>query len=152
MNQKKILVIDDELAICYLLERQLRRAGFTVCAIPDGSEGLAVLSTFVPDLVILDIMMPDMDGFEVCRRIRKHLQAADTPIMFLSGSTTKEHKRLAFELGADDFLVKPFRKEELLAHIETLFGRCGQTGRQYGERTGEHERPAAYWRAGMATN
>jgi DNA-binding response OmpR family regulator len=137
MSEKKILVIDDEWAIRFLLESQLRRAGFTVYAMPGGSDALALLPTFEPDLVILDIMMPDMDGFEVCRCIRCHPCAAGTPIIFLSGSTTKEHRRLAFESGGDDFLVKPFQKEELLARIEALFRRRGQTIRQSGEQNGK---------------
>lgn len=139
MNEKKILVIDDEWAIRYLLEGQLRRAGYTVYAVPDGPGGLALMATYAPDLVILDIMMPEMDGFEVCRRIRCHPQAADTPIMFLSGSTTKDYKRLAFELGADDFLVKPFQTEELLARIETVFRRHGQTGERIADESKEGE-------------
>lgn len=126
MDEKKILVIDDEGAIRYLLEGQLRRAGFMVYAAADGPSGLALLPTFQPDLVILDIMMPEMDGFEVCRRIRCHSQAADTPIIFLSGSSTPEYKRLAFELGADDFLVKPFQTDELPARIEAVFRRRGR--------------------------
>lgn len=130
MDEKKILVIDDEGAIRYLLEGQLRRAGFTVYAAPDGPSGLSLLPTFEPDLVILDIMMPEMDGFEVCRRIRCHPQAADTPIIFLSGSSTREYKRLAFELGADDFLVKPFQNDELLARIEAVFRRRGRRHEQ----------------------
>jgi DNA-binding response OmpR family regulator len=130
MSEKRILVIDDEWAIRYLLENQLRRAGFIVFAVPGGSDGLAALSTFTPDLIILDIMMPDMDGFEVCRRIRRHLQAADTPIIFLSGSTTKEMKQQVAELGADDFLVKPYQPKDLLARIEALFRRRGQINGQ----------------------
>jgi DNA-binding response OmpR family regulator len=136
MSEKKILVIDDEWAIRFLLENQLRRAGFTVYAMAGGSDALAILPTFKPDLVILDIMMPGMDGFEVYRRIRCHPCAADIPIIFLSGSTTKEHRRRAFDLGANDFLIKPFRKEELLARIEALFCQHGEAVGQSGEQNG----------------
>ncbi len=142
MDEKKILVIDDEGAIRYLLEGQLRRAGFMVYAAPDGPSGLALLPTFQPDLVILDIMMPEMDGFEVCRRIRCHAQAADTPIIFLSGSSTPEYKRLAFELGADDFLVKPFQTDELPARIEAVFRRRGRRNDPDKEADKTEQRPA----------
>ena len=123
MDKKKILVIDDEFPVRYLVEHQLKRKGFDVQAAKDGPTGLDTAREFQPDLIVLDVMMPDVDGFEVCQEIRSDPLLAKTPVIFLTALMTKKHKLQAFEVGADDYLVKPFQPDELLAHISAILRR-----------------------------
>ncbi|MCB8944683.1 MAG: response regulator [Ardenticatenaceae bacterium] len=123
MDKKKILIIDDEFPVRYLVEHQLRRKGFEVQAAKDGPTGLETAHEFQPDLIVLDVMMPEVDGFEVCEKIRRDPQLARTPVIFLTALMTKKHKLQAFEAGADDYLVKPFQPDELLAHISAILRR-----------------------------
>lgn len=125
-TEKKVLIIDDEFPIRYMVEHQLRRHGFAVCAAKDGAEGLRAAQIYKPDLIVLDVMMPQMDGFEVCERIRHTSDIATTPIIFLTACATKEQKLQAFDAGADDYLVKPFMPDELLAHITAVLRRFDQ--------------------------
>ncbi|MCA9971178.1 MAG: response regulator [Anaerolineales bacterium] len=123
MNKQKILVIDDEFPIRYMVEHQLKRRGFDVISASDGPSGLKAAFTYRPDLVVLDIMMPRMDGFAVCEELREHPETAAVPVIFLTACETKEHKMRAFEVGADDYLIKPFQPDELLAHIAAILRR-----------------------------
>ncbi|MBE2197187.1 MAG: response regulator [Anaerolinea sp.] len=123
MSEKKILVIDDEFPIRYLVEHQLKRRGFAVVSANDGPSGLKAAFLHKPDLIVLDIMMPKMDGFAVCEEIRENPETARIPIIFLTACATKEHKLQAFKLGADDYLVKPFQGDELEAHITAVLRR-----------------------------
>lgn len=107
----------------YLIEHQLRRQGYEVHLAKDGPSGLKTAQTYHPDLIVLDIMMPGMDGFEVCRQIRKDSEISKTPIIFLTGCETKEHKMRAFDVGANDYLTKPFQADELTAHITSILRR-----------------------------
>lgn len=122
-DKKKILIIDDEFPVRYLVEHQLRRKGFDVQAAKDGTAGLATAREFQPDIIVLDAMMPDVDGFTVCQEIRSDPMLARTPVIFLTALMTKKHKLQAFEVGADDYLVKPFQADELLAHISAVLRR-----------------------------
>lgn len=122
-RSKTILIIDDEKPIRYLLERQLCRQGFRVLTAPDGPSGLQIALAERPDLIILDVMMPAMNGFEVCQRIRNHPELTTTPVIFLTASLTRENKMRAFAVGADDYVVKPFQVDELLAHITAVLRR-----------------------------
>jgi pilus assembly protein CpaE len=123
MTQKKILIIDDEFPMRYLIEYQLKREGFTVALAKDGPDGLTAVSQHKPDLVVLDVMMPGMDGFEVCRQIKNTPETSQIPVIFLTASEAKEYKTRAFAVGADDYLTKPFMSEELLAHISAVLKR-----------------------------
>jgi DNA-binding response OmpR family regulator len=109
----------------YLVEHQLQRNGFEVILAKDGPGGLQAAQEHKPDLVVLDLMMPGMDGFEVCRKIRQDPLLARVPIIFLTSSVTKEDKLRAFELGADDYLTKPFHADEFLAHVTAVLRRTG---------------------------
>lgn len=120
---KKILVIDDEFPVRYLIEHTLRRKGYDVQAVKDGSAGLMTAREYQPDLIVVDIMMPDIDGFQVCREIRDDPLLKKTPVIFLTALMTKKHKLQAFEVGADDYLVKPFQADELMAHISAVLRR-----------------------------
>lgn len=118
MRQMKILVIDDEFPIRYLVEHQLRVSDYEVHSAKDGPSGLRAVRAYQPDLILLDIRMPGMDGFQVCQRIRCDPESAATPIIFLSARMSPEDRARAFELGGNDFLTKPFQASELLEHIE----------------------------------
>ena len=103
---QKILIIEDEEGIIHLLNLYLKDAGYDVVVAKDGADGLALHARTHPDLVILDIMLPALDGFEVCRRIRSW---SKTPILMLTARGDEEDRIQGFDLGADDYLVKPFR-------------------------------------------
>ena len=111
-----ILVVDDEKSIVDIISYNLKKEGFEVIAAYDGQQGLKIALTENPGLILLDIMMPKMDGFEVCRRIReKKLQ---TPIIMLTARAEEVDKVLGFELGADDYVTKPFGVRELIARVK----------------------------------
>lgn len=124
MIAKKILIIDDEFPMRYLIEHQLKREGFQVTLAKDGPDGLTAVSRHKPDLVVLDVMMPGMDGFEVCQQIKTTPETSQVPVIFLTASETKEYKTRAFAVGADDYLTKPFMVEELMAHISAVLKRA----------------------------
>ncbi len=105
MANEKILVVDDDLNICELLRLYLTKEGYQVTIANDGEEGLDKFNQVKPDMVLLDVMMPKMDGLEVCRRIRK---LGNTPVMMLTAKGETFDKVLGLELGADDYVVKPF--------------------------------------------
>lgn len=105
MANEKILVVDDDVNICELLRLYLTKEGYQVTIANDGEEGLEKFNQVKPDMVLLDVMMPRMDGLEVCRRIRK---LGNTPVMMLTAKGETFDKVLGLELGADDYMVKPF--------------------------------------------
>jgi two-component system, OmpR family, KDP operon response regulator KdpE len=118
----KILIVDDEQDIREPLGRKLRRDGFDIILCSDGLEGLKAFHSDRPDLVILDILMPGMDGLTVCRRIR---EVADTPIMMLSAQLiTEENIVEGLNAGADEYLVKPVRMNEFVARVRALLRRA----------------------------
>ncbi|HEX7057093.1 MAG TPA: response regulator transcription factor [Bacilli bacterium] len=118
---EKILVIDDDEKIISLLRRSLAFAGYSVVTAANGAEGLRQLMTDDPDLVILDIMMPGVDGWEVCRRIRE--AGSSVPILMLTAKDAIEDRVKGLDMGADDYLVKPFALDELLARTRALLRR-----------------------------
>ena len=117
---QKILVIEDEEGIIHLLKLYLRDAGYDVIAAYDGADGLALHAREHPDLVILDIMLPAIDGFEVCRRIRSW---SHTPILMLTARGDENDRIQGLELGADDYLVKPFSPRELVSRVRAILRR-----------------------------
>ena len=120
MANEKILVVDDDTNICELLRLYLTKEGYQVTTANDGEEGLEKFNQLKPDMVLLDVMMPKMDGLEVCRRIRK---AGNTPVMMLTAKGEVEDRIIGLELGADDYLVKPFSPRELVARARALLRR-----------------------------
>ena len=120
MNQANILVCDDEVEVADLLKHVLEREGFAVTCCHSGDAALTLLNAQVFDLAILDIMMPGIDGFEVCRQIRGGAAGSNTdmPIVFLSAKTEEFDKVLGFTLGADDYVTKPFKARELVARLK----------------------------------
>jgi len=116
-----ILVVDDDQPIRRMLERTLVAEGYTVKASPDGGAALAAIERSVPDLVVLDVSMPDLDGLAVCRRIRS--KGLALPILLLTARDAIEDRVAGLDAGADDYLVKPFAAEELLARVRALLRR-----------------------------
>jgi DNA-binding response OmpR family regulator len=119
-----ILVVDDDPAQVKVIEMTLRGANYEPITATNGADGLKTFSLHQPDLVVLDVMMPDMDGWETCYRIR---QISTVPIIFLTGRQTIDDKVSGLKLGADDYLVKPFLPDELLARVETVLRRTYRT-------------------------
>ena len=119
---KRILIIEDEQAIAEILKFNLEREGYECHHAYDGPEGLRAVAELNPDLILLDIMLPEIDGFEVCRRLRG--QGVDTPIVMLTAREEESDKVLGLELGADDYVTKPFSYKELSARIKANIRRA----------------------------
>lgn len=119
---QKILVIEDEDGIIHLLNLYLKDAGFDVVVAKDGADGLAMHAREHPDLVILDIMLPTIDGFEICRRIRAW---SKTPILMLTARSSEDDRIQGLDTGADDYLVKPFSPRELVSRVRAILRRTG---------------------------
>jgi two-component system, OmpR family, response regulator ResD len=117
---QKILIIEDEEGIIHLLNLYLRDAGYDVVVAKDGADGLAMHARTHPDLVILDIMLPTLDGFDVCQRIRAW---SKTPILMLTARGDEEDRIQGLDLGADDYLVKPFSPRELVSRVRAILRR-----------------------------
>ena len=120
MANTKVLVIDDDTNICELLRLYLEKEGFSVISANDGEAALAAFKSEEPDMVLLDIMLPKLDGWQVCREIRKF---SDTPIIMLSAKGETFDKVLGLELGADDYVTKPFDTKEIVARIKSVLRR-----------------------------
>src|SRR6202522_218540 len=118
--QDRILIVDDESSARAALELLLKREGFDVKSATDGEAALAECATFRPDLILLDIMMPGMDGFEVCRRIKATPEGRLTPVVLITGLSATEDRIKGINAGADDFLSKPIDPNELLARTRSL--------------------------------
>lgn len=116
-KKSTILVVEDENPLRELLRMNLREEGYRVLTAATAERGLALFKTRDPDLIVLDVMLPGMDGFEMCRRVR---QSKDVPVLFLTAKKSEVDKVLGLKLGGDDFVTKPFSLPELLARIEAL--------------------------------
>lgn len=124
MLDTKILVVDDDPNICDLLKMYLEKEGYGVKTANDGEEGLRYFKIYEPDLVLLDIMLPKKDGWQVCREIRKK---SNIPILMITAKSDTFDKVLGLELGADDYIVKPFDSKEVIARIKAVVRRTGQS-------------------------
>jgi len=120
----KILVVDDDTNICELLRLYLEKEGYNVILAHDGEEALKKFDVLHPEMILLDIMLPTLDGWQVCREIRKKSQV---PIIMLTAKGETFDKVLGLELGADDYVVKPFDPKEIVARIKAILRRIGQT-------------------------
>ena len=118
---KKILIVDDEPSISMLVEFNLKRAGYEVSCVFDGEAVFDAISSFQPDLIVLDYMMPKMDGIEVIRRLRE--QNNQIPVIMLTALQDISERIVCFDYGADDFMTKPFSPQELIARIHAQFRR-----------------------------
>ena len=120
MTRQKVLIVDDEDAIRWTLSRILTKEGHEVSTAADGEEALAVFEKVRPDLVLVDVMMPKLDGFEVCERLKSSPETRLTPVVIVTSSTTSESRVRGIEAGADDFIGKPFERVELTARVRSL--------------------------------
>ncbi|MGH9247145.1 MAG: response regulator transcription factor [Acidimicrobiales bacterium] len=123
MSGERLLLVDDEDNLRSMLDAALRHLGFEVHPVANGRDALDAVPSLRPDLVVLDVMLPDLDGFEVCRRLRT---AGDrTPVLFLTARDATDDKVRGLTLGGDDYLAKPFSLEELVARINAVLRRAG---------------------------
>ena len=123
---EKILIIDDDVDTLRLVGLMLQRQGYDISAASNGTQGLAKALEERPDLILLDVMMPDMDGYEVTRRLRKNPATVAIPILMFTAKTQLDDKVTGFEVGADDYLTKPTHPTELQAHVKALLARVVQ--------------------------
>src|SRR5208282_1523441 len=119
----KILVVDDEPEAVELLEFNLKQAGYAVATAGDGAEALKRARAHTPDMIVLDVMLPEMDGFEICKSLRLDSSTAKIPIIMLTAKAAEIDRVLGLELGADDYLTKPFSPRELLLRIKKILSR-----------------------------
>jgi DNA-binding response OmpR family regulator len=117
----RVLVVDDDVALADVVSRYLEREGFEVSTAPDGASGLAAALETLPDLVVLDLMLPVIDGLEVCRRLR---QSAPIPVVMLTARGEEDDRIAGLELGADDYVTKPFSPRELTARVKAVLRRA----------------------------
>ncbi len=122
--KKRILIVDDEVSILKFLRSNLEDRGYAVISASNGEEALNTIERELPDLIVLDVMMPKMDGFEVCRRLREWSQI---PIIMLSARGDEKDKVKCLDLGADDYIVKPFGASELMARVSAVLRRTKTT-------------------------
>ena len=123
MSGERLLLVDDEVNLRSMLEAALRHSGFEVHAVDSGRAALDAVGPLEPDLVVLDVMLPDLDGFAVCQRWRQ--EGRRTPVVFLTARDGTEDKVRGLTTGGDDYLVKPFSLEELVARIQAVLRRTG---------------------------
>ncbi len=122
MSMGKVLIVDDDQNICELLRLYIEKEGFDTKIANDGKAALEAFESYNPDLIMLDIMLPELDGWQVCREIRKKSQC---PIIMLTAKSEVFDKVLGLELGADDYVVKPFEAKEIVARIKAVLRRSG---------------------------
>ena len=123
-NRQKILIVDDDNNIAELISLYLTKECFETKIVNDGEEALRVIKTFSPNLILLDLMLPGIDGYQVCREVR---QTSNTPIIMLSAKGEIFDKVLGLELGADDYMIKPFDSKELVARVKAVLRRSQMT-------------------------
>jgi len=119
----RILVVDDEPEAVELVEFNLKQAGYAVTTAVDGAEALKKARSQTPDLIVLDVMLPEMDGFEICKTLRGETPTARTPILMLTAKAAEIDRVLGLELGADDYLTKPFSPRELVLRVKKILQR-----------------------------
>jgi DNA-binding response OmpR family regulator len=120
-NQQTVLVVEDESSIASFVSLYLKNAGYGVKTAANGTDALAEVAAATPDLIVLDLMLPDIDGIEVCKRVR---QRSDVPILMLTARDEDVDKIIGLEVGADDYLTKPFNPRELVARVKSVLRRA----------------------------
>ena len=124
---KKILIVDDEKNIRDIIIYNLKKEGYQILQAADGEEGVRLAMEEEPDLILLDIMMPKMDGYDACKKIR---ETKNTPIIMLTARTDERDELQGFQLGVDEYISKPFSPKILVARIEAILRRTNQTARE----------------------
>jgi len=120
MSKGKILVVDDEVYIVHILDFSLRMEGYEVITALDGEQALERVKSDHPDLIVLDIMMPKLDGYDACRKLRADPQTADVPIILLSAKGRNVDQRMGYDAGATDYITKPFSPRKLVEKINPI--------------------------------
>jgi DNA-binding response OmpR family regulator len=141
---KKILLIDDEPGILEICRDYLKASGYDVLTAADGLQGLSAARRERPDLVVLDLMLPEMDGLDVCRALRRE---SDVPIIMLTARVEETDKLVGLELGADDYMTKPFSPRELVARVKVVLRRVGGDATAEMIRAGRVSLDRAHYRA-----
>ena len=141
MAPKKILVADDEKDIVELVAYNLEQEGFSITKAFNGRRAMEMIRSHRPDLVILDLMMPEIPGMEVCRMIRNNKETADIPVIMLTAKSDQLDKILGLEMGADDYITKPFHVRELIARVKSVLRRA--------ERKQDDDQPESFTFAGL---
>jgi len=127
--KEKILIVEDEKDIVKMLDYNLKKEGFRTISAYDGEDALDLASREHPDLIILDLMLPGMDGLEVCRELKRESNTASIPIIMLTAKSQESDKVVGLELGADDYITKPFSPRELVARIKAVLRRVKEKGK-----------------------
>ena len=127
---ERILVVDDEPRFLRLVEANLLTEGYEVLQAANGKQAVDMAADEKPDLILLDVMMPELDGFQACERIREF---SSVPIIMLTAKGDEEHRVRGLELGADDYIVKPFSANELMARVRAVLRRSQRTGPEFGD-------------------
>jgi two-component system phosphate regulon response regulator PhoB len=123
---KKILVVDDELDVTELLAYHLKAKGFTVEAVNNPNKSIGVARTFLPDLVILDVMMPELNGIQICRMLRADPKLKRVPVIFLTAKAEENDRIQGLETGADDYICKPFSTKEVVLRVQSILRRVNE--------------------------
>ena len=124
MSKGKVLVVDDEIYIVHILDFSLGMEGYEVITALDGEQALERMESDRPDLVVLDIMMPKLDGYEVCRTIKSNPASRHIPVILLSAKGRNVDQKMGFDVGADDYITKPFSPRKLVERINQLLGQA----------------------------
>ena len=122
MSKGRILVVDDEIYIVHILDFSLGMEGYEVVTALDGEQALEKLKVEKPDLIVLDIMMPKLDGYEVCKAIKSDPETRQIPVILLSAKGRNVDQKMGFDVGADDYITKPFSPRKLVERINQLLG------------------------------
>lgn len=126
MAKVKLLIVEDDTDILQLLKYNLETAGFEVTTAKDGYTALSLARQHHPDLIVLDLMIPDLDGFEVCKDLKRHSETASIPVIMLTARGEEIDRIVGLELGADDYVVKPFSPRELILRVRAVLRRSTQ--------------------------
>jgi two-component system alkaline phosphatase synthesis response regulator PhoP len=122
MNKGKILVVDDEVYILHILDFSLNAEGYEVITAEDGEQAIEKAKQEEPDLVVLDVMMPKVDGYEACRKLKQDPKMKDVPVILLTAKGRDIDRKLGLEVGADDYITKPFSPNKLIEKIGSFLG------------------------------
>ena len=132
MAKGKILVVDDEIYIVHILDFSLGMEGYEVLTALDGEQALEKARAEHPDLIVLDIMMPKLDGYETCKRLKADADTKDVPVILLSAKGRNVDQKVGFEVGADDYITKPFSPRKLVERINAILGQTSSERAQAG--------------------
>ena len=123
MSRGRILVVDDEIYIVHILDFSLGMEGYEVVTALDGEQALAKANEHKPDLIVLDIMMPKMDGYETCKALKENPDTRDIPVILLSAKGRNSDQQAGYDVGAEDYITKPYAAAELLARVQRVLRR-----------------------------